>query len=186
MAGLKATTPTRFSHRSLEKVELRRQYEKSRYQKNKKTKISQVVRRQRERYAADPEYALYRSLRSRMRYALKSQSSKASGRCMQLIGCTSEQLLRHIESQFLDGMSWSNRIAWHIDHIIPVSAFNLSTVEGQQSAFHYTNLRPVWAKYNRAKSAKPPSGQYWFSFGYVALSDRQKARARKGSVSRKG
>jgi hypothetical protein len=163
------------------RTDARREYEKVVYQQNKRAIVERIVKRQKERYASDPNYVVYQSLRSRMRYALKHQSSKTCGKTMSLVGCTREQLVAHLESQFLKGMSWANRREWHIDHIIPVSAFDLTTSEGQQAAFHYTNLRPLWAKDNLAKSAKPPSSQHCFAFGYVALSDRQRARARKGS-----
>jgi len=163
------------------RTDARREYEKTKYHRNKRVIIERIVRRQRERYSTDPAYVAYQSLRSRMRYAIKSQSSKNSDRTMSLVGCSREHLVSHIESQFAEGMSWANRKEWHIDHIIPVSAFDLTTSEGQQAAFHYTNLRPLWAKDNLAKSARPPSSQHCFAFGYLSLSDRQRARARKGS-----
>lgn len=145
-----------------------------RYQKNKKSYIERVVRRQKERYSTDQSYVVYQSLRSRMRYAVKSQTARRCLRNIELIGCSPMELVAHLESQFLDGMSWSNRSEWHIDHIIPVSAFDLTTKEGQRAAFHYTNLRPLWAIDNRRKSAKPPGRQRRFAFGYVMLADEQK------------
>jgi hypothetical protein len=53
-------------------------------------------------------------------------------------------------------MSWDNYgiKGWHIDHIIPCAAFDLTDPEQQKICFHYTNLRPLyWAdnisrKYN--------------------------------------
>jgi hypothetical protein len=40
---------------------------------------------------------------------------------------------------------------WHIDHIIPLSA---KTEEEIIKLCHYTNLQPLWAEENRAKSNK--------------------------------
>lgn len=162
------------------RTELSRQRDKAKYAKNKSKIVRRVVRRQRERYATDRQYAACKSLRSRMRYALRSQSTKKSARTLQLLGCTAAELVFHLESQFLEGMSWTNRTEWHIDHIIPVSAFDLTCEEGQRAAFHYTNLRPLWAHDNRAKSSKPPVKQRRFCFGYVTLADERQAKARKG------
>jgi hypothetical protein len=67
------------------------------------------------------------------------------------------QCLAHIEGQFLPGMSWDNwgvgrdNSTWHFDHIVPVTAFDLDTAEGQRLAFHYTNLQPMWGSDNIKK-----------------------------------
>ncbi len=56
-------------------------------------------------------------------------------------------------------MSWENRSDWHIDHIIPCSAFDLSKPEQQAICFHYTNMQPLEAFRNRKKHAKITDGQ---------------------------
>ncbi len=103
------------------------------------------------RMATDVVYKLTQSLRRRIAYALKGEQKR--GRTMQLIGCDGDTLRNHIESQFVDGMTWENRSTWHIDHILPVAEFDLINSEEQEIAFHYTNLQPLWAKDNRVKSA---------------------------------
>ena len=77
-----------------------------------------------------------------------------SVRTMELIGCTIEQLRRHLKKQFKPGMSWSNYGKWHVDHIIPCASFDLSKSEEQRKCFHYTNLQPLWAEENIIKSDK--------------------------------
>jgi len=75
---------------------------------------------------------------------------------MELIGCSVEVLWSHIESQFTTGMTKENYgvHGWHIDHIIPCDSFDFSDPEQQKQCFHYTNLQPLWAKDNIAKSNK--------------------------------
>jgi hypothetical protein len=154
----------------------------------RKKRISRIVERQRERYLEDHAYAMQIRLRGRMAYAMRASSTKKSARTLALVGCSRQELAAHIQSLFKPGMSWDNRREWHIDHIIPCSAFDLTTEQGQRAAFHYTNLQPLWAKDNLRKSKKPPVAQRRFSFGYVMLADelrtgrRREARRRKGDV----
>lgn len=141
--------------------------ERLRYMRNREKVIKRVIARQRERYATDPQYALYCRLRSRIRYAVRACKQSKLLRTMRLTGCTKQQLALHIESQFQEGMSWENKDDWHIDHIVPISAFDLADLEQQKCAFHYTNLRPLWAKDNRKKKDKILVEQRRFSFGYA-------------------
>ena len=72
---------------------------------------------------------------------------------MELIGCSIEQARAHIESLWQEGMTWSNHTleGWHIDHIKPINTFDLSDAEQQKICFHYTNLRPLWARDNLSR-----------------------------------
>ena len=103
-----------------------------------------------ERRASDPAYAVEMKLRRRM---LKAVSSKSSS-TRDLTGCTFDQLMTHLESQFVDGMTWENHSDWHIDHIKPCASFDLTDPEQQKQCFHYKNLQPLWAAENLAKGAR--------------------------------
>lgn len=73
---------------------------------------------------------------------------------MELIGCSVEKLMEHLEKQFTEGMTWGNYGRWHVDHIKPCAMFDFSKPEHQQECFHYSNLQPLWAKDNLKKSDK--------------------------------
>lgn len=62
----------------------------------------------------------------------------------------------YIESKFEEGMNWNNwsHKGWHIDHIKPLSSFDLSKREEFLKACNYTNLQPLWAVDNFKKSNK--------------------------------
>ena len=103
------------------------------------------------RYKTDPIFALKLNQRTRLRAILKSNKTEKTNK---LLGCSFEELKIHLESKFVDGMSWENMGQWHIDHIIPLHAFDLTKIENQFLAFNYKNLQPLWAKDNLKKGAK--------------------------------
>ena len=73
-----------------------------------------------------------------------------------LLGCSINYLRTHLKKQFKPGMNWENYgfKGWHIDHIKPVSSFNLKCPVQQMACFHYSNLQPLWACENLSKGAK--------------------------------
>jgi len=101
-----------------------------------------------------PKYKLINTMRSRLNEYLKQRGYKKDRRTFNVIGCTPNELRSHIESQFVEGMSWENysHTTWHIDHIIPISSAN--NQEEIYKLSHYTNLQPLWAKDNYEKSNK--------------------------------
>lgn len=106
----------------------------------------------------DAGYAAMCSLRSRLG---KFVAGRRAGSIASLVGCTHEELKSHLESRFLPGMSWLNRRKWHIDHIRPCASFDLTDPLQQAECFHYTNLQPLWAADNIAKSDSfPASDEY--------------------------
>lgn len=103
------------------------------------------------RYKSDIEFKLRLNLRTRLNRALKSNFK--IGSCIENLGCSINELKMYLESKFKPGMSWENhtRTGWHIDHIIPLSSFNLSDKEQFKKASHYTNLQPLWYVENIVK-----------------------------------
>ncbi len=123
------------------------------YQKANREKIKKRMKRYREENLSARMAA---SMRVRIWKVLKGRSKAAS--VMNLIGCTIKELMQHLEAQFMDGMTWENYgpYSWHIDHIVPCAAFDLTDPEQQKACFHYTNLQPLWAEDNMSKNDKLP------------------------------
>jgi len=75
-----------------------------------------------------------------------------------LVGYTAEQLKIHLEKQFIYGMTWEHFMKGeiHIDHKIPVTAFNFETAEDIdfKKCWALSNLQPMWAKDNLTKQNK--------------------------------
>ena len=139
----------------LEKMKLRAAAKQREYYKaNAKRLNAAAWVRKKERLKTDPAFKLVVNLRRRQSLALKGKRKAAT--TMNLLGCTADQAREHIEAQFTDGMSWSKigRRGIHIDHIIPLSSFDLNDPEQQRQAMHFSNLQPLWFRANLRKSDK--------------------------------
>ncbi len=102
----------------------------------------------------DVNFRLRRNLRTRIKTSIKNNYK--SGSAVTDLGCTIPELKQYIESKFLPGMSWENWSfnGWHMDHIKPLSSFNLQDRAQFCEACHYSNLQPLWAKDNLSKGDK--------------------------------
>lgn len=78
-------------------------------------------------------------------------SGHRCGKASSLLGYSTEELVKHLESQFDDGMSWNNYGEWHIDHIVPVSFLLSNGISDACLINCLKNLRPLWAAENIAK-----------------------------------
>jgi predicted nucleic acid-binding Zn-ribbon protein len=105
-------------------------------------------------YNENPQYRLAFNMRVLVRSAVKRGQTVKRGHTSKLIGCTSPQLVEHLQNNFEDGMNWDNyRIdGWHVDHIRPCASFDLTDEEQQIVCFNWRNLRPMWAAENISKS----------------------------------
>jgi hypothetical protein len=105
------------------------------------------------KYKSDPSYKLIVNLRVRMRKAIKGIHK--FHHMKEIIGLDKDDFKAHIEKQWSDGMKWDNYGRgggkWGIDHIMPCSAFDMLSAEGQHACFHFENLRPLWHVENSSK-----------------------------------
>jgi hypothetical protein len=108
-------------------------------------------RRQREE---SPRYRLKMAVSAYVYWCLKN--TKAGARTENVLGYSIDDLKDHLERQFERGMSWDNYGEWHVDHIVPVTAFSFETANDPEfrACWALTNLRPMWARENIQKSNK--------------------------------
>lgn len=142
--------------------ELKQKY----YFKNKKEILKRHTERCRNRNNKDIKYKITVNTRNRIAKVLKGKTKSLS--TMFLIGCETDYLMYHIQTQFNPGMNWDNygtghngkgMKEWHIDHIRPCASFDLTDPEEQRKCFHYTNLQPLWAKENLTKDKGDKHGR---------------------------
>ena len=101
---------------------------------------------------ANPQARLSRNVSCYVYQSLKG--TKAGRKWQSLVGYTTDELRRHLERQFLAGMSWENYGEWHIDHIRPIASFRFSSPEDAdfRACWAMSNLRPLWAMENIRKA----------------------------------
>ena len=98
------------------------------------------------------DYKIKNNLRSRTRLALLSQHQHKDNKMVYYLGCSIFEYKEYLKEHFKEGMSFDNYGEWHIDHIKPISLFDLTIKEEVYKAFHYTNTQPLWAIDNIRKN----------------------------------
>jgi hypothetical protein len=113
----------------------------------KKERERQVIY-ERKRRQYDLIYRIKRCLRNRLYYAIKN--GYKSGSAVQDLGCSIDAFKEYIAAKFEPWMTWDNwtKDTWHLDHIVPLAAFDLTDPEQLRRAFHYTNYQPLKASIN--------------------------------------
>src|SRR5688572_8085532 len=101
----------------------------------------------------DPEFKLLINMRSRLGRVLRGNSKSQTTK--QLIGLDFEIFTKWIEFQFEEGMALQNYGSiWHLDHVLPISSFNLLEEEELHKAMNWKNIRPLPPVKNIKKSNK--------------------------------
>jgi len=122
------------------------------YRKQNRLKILLQIKTRREN---DPNFKMRNTLRSRIWTVLKRKNTTKLLSTLTLLGVDSvETVIKHIEKQFKNGMTWNNHGEWHLDHIKPCASFDLTCPVQQLACFNYKNLQPLEAFENMSKGAK--------------------------------
>lgn len=127
-------------------------YSKKYMEKNKERKNLLRKEWRKKRIETDELFRAIEKIRCVTIDAFRRKGKRKEGKTSELLGCSIQQAMDHIEKQFLEGMSWLNHGEWHIDHIIPLSS--AKSIDEIIKLSHYTNLQPLRAKDNMKKGAK--------------------------------
>lgn len=107
------------------------------------------------KYKNNLSYKLGHCISTHIYNSLKG--SKNWGHWEELVGYKIDDLKKHIESLWEEGMSWSNygrgKGKWNIDHVTPITYFNIIDYECEdfKKAFLLSNLQPMWSHENQSK-----------------------------------
>ena len=98
----------------------------------------------------DPLEKFKRVIRSRIISALSCKNKHT----IEYLGCNTDEYLKWMLHNN-NGYTLDNQgTIWHIDHVIPLSHFNLENEEEQLIAFNWRNTMPLAAKENLSKNNK--------------------------------
>jgi len=127
-------------------------YARSKYAENSE----EINNQKRFKHRTTPEIRLRSSLIGRRNTILKKQGTTKAGSSLELLGCSIEEWMSHLESTWTEGMSWDNYTfdGWHVDHIRPCSSFDMIIPEEQFKCFHWSNTQALWGIDNIKKSNK--------------------------------
>ena len=143
-----------YNEANKEKIQLKN---KNYYEKNKQSIRLQQNKYEKKRRQEDIDFKIRKNLRRRLLHAIESEWK--TGSAIEDLGCSVEQLKEKFVSMFVfipevnEAMTWNNYgILWEIDHIIPLSFFDLTKREELVKACHFSNLRPMWISQNRSEN----------------------------------
>lgn len=111
-----------------------------------------LAKQQYERQKLNPVFLLAARIRSGVRKAIAG--GQRTNKTFEMLGYSPLDLVRHMELQFVNGMSWENFGRWHIDHIVPLAHLRPSSEAEIAAAWALSNLRPLWSEENMKKHAK--------------------------------
>lgn len=131
--------------------EYKLEYQKE-YQKLNKEKRNLYLLEKRKN---DPLFRLITNVRNLIYNSFYYNGYSKKSKTRELLGCSFDELKKHLESKFEPWMNWDNRglyngdfnYGWDIDHIIPLSS--VSEECDIIKLNHYTNLQPLCSKINR-------------------------------------
>ena len=98
----------------------------------------------------DPVEKFKRNVRSRIYKALKQNKEDHT---IKYLGCGSNEYLDWMIT-YNEEYTLDNHGKWHIDHVIPLSTFNMEDKEEQLIAFNWRNTMPLSRNENLTKNCK--------------------------------
>ena len=86
--------------------------------------------------------------RTNLKRVMKLSNLEKTKPSIEYLGCSAEYFKDYLQSKMVDGMTFENI---HLDHIKPVSKFDLSNIDALLDCCHYSNFQPLLAKENLEK-----------------------------------
>jgi hypothetical protein len=134
------------------------------YNKKESSKEKRKYAREK-RILKNPLEKIKSNCRGLVNKTFRDIGNRKSEKTEKILGCTFIEFKNHIESQFLNWMSWENygnvcetleyNCSWDLDHIIPISS--AKTEEEVYLLNHWSNFQPLCSKVNRdEKRANKP------------------------------
>lgn len=98
---------------------------------------------------------LYIKFTRGIRASIWNRLTKKTKHTIEYLGCNYQEYFQWLSYNFDGIFSFENwGPMWHVDHVIPLSKFDLSIEEQQHIAFNWRNTMPLLAKENLKKNNK--------------------------------
>lgn len=137
-----------------------RQRQKQYYEINKQEIMARHLTYQKQRKKEDINFKLECNLRTRLGNAINGNYK--SGSAVRDLGCSIEEIFKVFEPMYENNPlhpvlgkmrrevygKINGVLGWTIDHIVPLSSFDLTKREELLKAVHFSNLRPMWGNQN--------------------------------------
>lgn len=122
------------------------------YRERNRERVREITRRHDRKARATPRGKLENAVSAGISASLAA-GAKAGRKWQGLVGYTLNDLITHLEQHFLPGMTLENYGKWHLDHVVPISAFNYESPDhiDFRRAWALSNLQPLWAADNIRK-----------------------------------
>lgn len=134
----------------------KRRIRMAKWRKENPDKVKEICKKRYQMNKTNLQYQLNKRIRERIRQSLKG--NKNGRHWESLTNYTIEQLITRLTSTLPNGYDWQDYLEGklHIDHIIPISAFNFSSPEhiDFQKCWALDNLQLLPAYENMSKSNK--------------------------------
>jgi hypothetical protein len=100
----------------------------------------------------DPTEKFKRYIRTRIYNCLRNKNK--SKHSVEYLGCSSDEYFKWILDYDINCNLLNHGKYWHIDHVIPLSKFDLNIEDQQLLAFNWRNTMPLSSKENLSKNNK--------------------------------
>lgn len=133
--------------------ERQRKYQDENREKIRESRREYYRNYMRERRKNDPNFKVLTRMRDFNRRCIEAIKGVKNWRTKSILGYTPEEMRKHIESLWLEGMTWENYGEWHIDHVESIKSLVDKGVTDVKIINALTNLQPLWAFDNLSKGA---------------------------------
>lgn len=126
---------------------------KKRWSEDNKEHVKEYNKRRSRERKNNPDFKLKELMRRCINKKRTKISFSKEGK--RLIGCSPQEFYTHMQIQFPTTENWIDNIGqnkYHLDHIIPLEAFDLTMEYHKELAFNYRNIQPLEGKINASKS----------------------------------
>jgi len=100
-------------------------------------------------------------INTKLKNLFSEPDNKVHNNIIPCLGCSISHFKKHIELLFKENMSWDKwgsylengdkKIGFHIDHVLPISCFDLTEPRELFLCFHWKNCQPLWGFENMKK-----------------------------------